>query len=121
MDLPLEYGVHDTFNVIDLSPFVGTNDDEFELDLRTNHFQGGGDDGGGPSSPPHGRQEPSGERLAQGEERLPQDEGRLGGRLERLGPITRSMAKHLHAYLGQATDGREKNLYMLHEGPYGVA
>ena len=128
LDIPLEYGVHDTFNVIDLSPFVSTNDDEDELDLRTNPFKGGGDDGGGPSSPPHGRQkpslerlQPSGERLAQGEERLPQDEGRLGGRLERLGPITRSMAKHLHAYLGQATDGREKNLYMLHEGPYGVA
>ena len=90
-------------------------------------------DGGGPSSPPHGRQEPSlerlepsGDRLAQGEERLPQDEGRLererlGGRLERLGPITMSMAKHLHTYLGQATDGRERNLYMLHEGPLGVA
>ena len=90
-------------------------------------------DGGGPSSPPHGRQEPSlerlepsGERLAQREEHLPQDEGRLererlGGRLERLGPITRSMAKHLHAYLGQASDGRERNLYMLHEGPLGVA
>jgi len=103
-------------------------------------------DGGGPSSPPHGRQEPSlecldpslecldpslerlepsGERLAQGEERLPQDEGRLererlGEKLERLGPITRSMAKHLHAYLCQATDGRERNLYMLHEGPLGV-
>ena len=24
LDLPLEYGVHDTFNAIDLSPFVGT-------------------------------------------------------------------------------------------------
>ena len=111
MDLPLEYGVHDTFNVISLSPFVGTNDDEDELDLRTNPFQGGGDDGGGPSSPHHGSQdprldrlEPCGERLDSRGERLAQDEGRLqkerlGGSLDRLGPITRSMAKHLHCLL----------------------
>ena len=49
LDLPLEYGVQDTFNVIDLSPFVGTNEDEDDMDLRTNPFQGGGDDGRGPS------------------------------------------------------------------------
>jgi len=42
LDLPIEYGVHDTFNVIDLSPFVGTNEDEDDLDLRTNPFQGEG-------------------------------------------------------------------------------
>ena len=90
-------------------------------------------DGGGPSSPHHGSQdprldrlEPCGERLDSRGERLAQDEGRLqkeclGGSLDRLGPITRSMTKHLHAQLGQATDGREKNLYMLHGGPLGVA
>ena len=73
LDLPLEYGVHDTFNLIDLSPFVGTNDDD-ELDLRTNPFQGGGDDGGGPSTSHHGSQDP----------RLDRDE-RLASRKERLG------------------------------------
>ena len=80
-------------------------------------------DGGEPSSPPYGGQEPSldpcGERLAQDEGRLERE--RLGRSLDHLGPITRSMAKHLHAHLGQATDGREKNLYMLHGGPLGVA
>ena len=50
MDLPIEYGVHNTFNVIDLSAFVGINEDEDDLDLRTNPFQGGGDDGRGPST-----------------------------------------------------------------------
>jgi len=45
---------------------------------------------------------------------------RLGGDLDRLGPITRSMAKHIHAQLDEATDGREKALYMLHRGPLGV-
>ena len=33
---------------------------------------------------------------------------RLGEGLDRLGPITRSMAKHIHAQLNEATDGREK-------------
>jgi len=126
LDLPLEYGVHDTFNVIDLSPFVGTNDDEDELDLRTNPFQGEGDDGGGPSSPHHGSQDPRLDRLDSRGERLAQEEGRLhkerlGGSLDRLGPITRSMAKHIHAQMGQATDWREKTLYMLHGGPLRVA
>ena len=45
---------------------------------------------------------------------------RLGGDLDRLGPITRSMAKHIHAQLNEATDGRDKALYMLHGGPLGV-
>ena len=44
----------------------------------------------------------------------------LGGGLDPLGPITRSMAKHIHAQLNEATDGREKALYMLHQGPIGV-
>ena len=48
LDLPEDYGVHTTFNVIDLIPFVGSNDDEVdESDLRTNPLQEGGDDGGG--------------------------------------------------------------------------
>ena len=38
LDLPAEYGVHDTFNVIDLFPFVGTNEENDALDLRTNPF-----------------------------------------------------------------------------------
>jgi len=50
-----------------------------------------------------------------------QGEGRLAQRGERLGPITRSMAKRIHEDLGQATDGRESYLYMLHEGPSRVA
>ena len=45
---------------------------------------------------------------------------RLGGDLDCLGPITRSMAKHIQAQLKEATKGREKALYMLHKGPLGV-
>ena len=89
-------------------------------------------DGGGPSSPHHGSQDPRLDRLKPCEERLDsrgerlaQEEGRLhkehlGGSLDRLGPITRSMAKHIHAQMGQATDWREKTLYMLHGGPLRV-
>ena len=40
--------------------------------------------------------------------------------LDRLGPLTRSMAKHVQAQVDEATDGREKSLYMLHKGPIGV-
>ena len=58
------------------------------------------------------------ERLGREEERLPME--RLGGDLHRLGPITRSMAKHIQAQLNEATDGREKALYMLHKGPLRV-
>jgi len=48
LDLPEDYGVHITFNVIDLIPFVGSNDDEVDdSDLRTDPLQEGGDDGGG--------------------------------------------------------------------------
>ena len=56
--------------------------------------------GRGPSSTPHEIQELNQERLGGGEERLAQDGERLGGRGNRLGPITRSMAKRLHADLG---------------------
>ena len=86
-------------------------------------------DGGGPSTPHHGSQNPKldrDERLDSRREHLGHDEGRLhmerlGGDLDRLGPITRSMAKHIHAQMDATTDGREKALYMLHGGPLGVS
>jgi len=42
LDLLADYGVHSTFNISDLIPFVGSVDEH--QDLRTNPFQGGGDD-----------------------------------------------------------------------------
>ena len=77
-------------------------------------------DGGGPNTFHHGSQDPKldrDERLDSRKERLGRDEGRLhmerlGGDLDRLGPITRSMDKHIHAQLDEATYGREKTLYM---------
>jgi len=88
--LPAEYGVHDTFNVIDLTPFVGNNEEEEALNLRTNPFQEGGDDGRGPNvtsnaSPPKCR----------------------------IGPTTRAMAKKLKKDWDTATDDRETFLYMF--------
>jgi len=45
LDLPPEYGVHPTFNITDLVPFVGIFDEEGDnKDLRANPLQGGGDD-----------------------------------------------------------------------------
>ena len=45
MDHPAEYGVHPTFNIIDLVSFVGTLDEEDDhQDLRANPLQGGGGD-----------------------------------------------------------------------------
>jgi len=60
------------------------------LDLRTNPFQEGGDDGRGPStttieSPPTCH----------------------------IGPITRAMARKLEEDWNTATDDRETNIYML--------
>ena len=91
-------------------------------------------DGGGPSTSSHGSQGPhheerldQGERLAPRNERLDREEGkrlpmeRLGVALDRLGPLTRSMAKQVQAQVNEATDGREKTLYMFHGGPLGVA
>jgi len=47
LDLPEDYGVHTTFHVIDLIPYVGSIDEEVdELDLRLDPLQEGGDDGG---------------------------------------------------------------------------
>jgi len=76
-------------------------------------------DGRGPSSTPHERQEPNLERLEPSGERLEGE--RLEGGGERLGPLTRFMTKLRMGALDQATDGRENNMYMLHEGPLRVA
>ena len=44
LDLPAEYGVHPTFNITDLVPFIGNvADEDGNQDLRANPFQGGGD------------------------------------------------------------------------------
>jgi len=44
IDLPEEYEVHTTFNVMDLTPFAGSEDGEAETcDLRTNPLQERGD------------------------------------------------------------------------------
>jgi len=51
--VPEEYGVHATFNVIDLKPFAGsTNDEAKTFDLRTNPLQEGWDNGRGLNSRP---------------------------------------------------------------------
>jgi len=48
-----EYRVHATFNVIDLTHFAGSTDDEVKtFDLRTNPLQEGRDDGKGLNSRP---------------------------------------------------------------------
>ena len=86
LDLPAEYGVHDTFNVIDLTPFVGNNEDEEALDLRTNIFQEGGDDGRGPS---------------------------LSLTYRRSGLTKKAMARRSQEDWNTATDGRETFLYMF--------
>jgi len=50
IDLSEEYGVHTTFNVIDLTPFAGSEYEEAKAcDLRTNPLQGGEEDGRSPS------------------------------------------------------------------------
>jgi len=49
--MPEEYGVHTNFNVMDLTPFADSEDEEAEAcDLRTNPLQKGWDDGRRPSS-----------------------------------------------------------------------
>ena len=71
--LPEEYGVHITFDVMDLTPFLGSEDEEVEaLDLRTNPFQAGGDYGRGPST-----------SLS------------TSPTIRRSGPITKAMAKRI--------------------------
>jgi len=45
-----EYGVYATFNVIDLTPFTCSTNDEVEtIDLRTDPLQEGEDDGRAPN------------------------------------------------------------------------
>ena len=90
LDLPAEYEVHDTFNVIDLTPFVGNNEEEEALDLRTNPFQEGGDDGRSPRTSPN-----------------------VSPTKRRSGPTTRAMAKKIQKDWNTATDGRESFLYMF--------
>ena len=84
--------------------------------------KGNASDGGGPSTPTQGRQNPSqgerldqdqGERLGREGERLGREGGRLSMEIDRLGPLTRSMAKHAQTQVNEATDGREKALYMF--------
>ena len=91
-------------------------------------------DGGGPSTPTqasqgerldqdqdHGerlgrkgeRLGRKGERLGREGERLGREGGRLPLELDRLGPLTRSMAKHIQTQANEAPDGREKALYMF--------
>ena len=92
LHLPKEYGVHHTFNVVDLMPFVGSNEEEEveALDLRTNPFQEGGDDGRG------SRTSPSASPTKQ-----------------RFGPTTRVMAKKDQEDWNTTTDGRETFLYIF--------
>ena len=78
------------------------------------------DDGGGPSTPTQASQgerldqdQDQGERLGREGERLGREGGRLPLELDRLGPLTRSMAKHIQTQANEATDGREKALYMF--------
>ena len=72
LDLPAEYGVHPTFNITDLDPFVGIFDEkDNRQDLRANPLQGGGDDVTPTSPSPH------------------------------QGPITRSMMRKIHMGLSQ--------------------
>jgi len=53
IDLLEEYGVHTTFNVMDLIPFASSEDEEVEAcDLRTNSLQEGGNNGKRPNSDP---------------------------------------------------------------------
>ena len=77
-------------------------------------------DGGGPSTPTQASQgerldqdRDQGERLGREGERLGREGGRLPLELDRLGPLTRSMAKHIQTQANEATDGREKALYMF--------
>jgi len=61
LDLPADYGVHSTFNIYDLIPFIGSMDVDEHQELRTNPFQGGGNDESiiSPTLGPHATQSPS--------------------------------------------------------------
>jgi len=46
LDLPKKYGIHTTFNISNLIPFIGgTNDEADPLNLKTNPFEEKVDDG----------------------------------------------------------------------------
>ena len=83
LDLLAKYGVHPTFNISDLFPFVGTCDGEDDhQDLRANPVQGGGDDLTPKSPSSSASTSPS----------------------PHQGPITRSMMRKIHMCLSQ--DGK---------------
>jgi len=91
INLPEKYGVYTTFNIMDLTPFVCSKDEEAEtLDLRTNPLQEGGDDGRGPRTSPS-----------------------ASPTKKRSGPTTRAMAKKNQENWNTAIDGRETFLYMF--------
>ena len=77
-------------HLMSYTPFVGTNEEDDVLDFRTNPFQGGGDDGRGPSTNPK--------------------ESQIS---RHIGPTIRAMAKRLDEDWNTATDGRETYLYMF--------
>jgi len=80
LDLPPEYGVHPTFNITDLVPFVGILDEEGDhQDLRANPLQGGGDDVTPTSPTSNASTSPS----------------------QHQGPITRSMMRKIHMGISQ--------------------
>ena len=80
LDLPAEYGVHPTFNITDLDPFVGIFDEkDNRQDLRANPLQGGGDDVTPTSPSSSASTSPS----------------------PHQGPITRSMMRKIHTGLSQ--------------------
>ena len=60
LELPPEFGVSPTFNIADLKPYLGEED---ELELRTTPFQEGEDDediapSDAPADPPNNKQDP---------------------------------------------------------------
>jgi len=76
---------------MDLTPFVGSKDEDVEaLDLRTNPLQEGEDDGRGPRTSPS-----------------------ASPKKRRFGPTTRAMAKKNQEDWNTATDGKETFLYMF--------
>jgi len=80
LDLPSEYGLHPTFNITNLVPFVGIFDEESDhQDLRANPFQGGGDDVTPTSPTSNASTSPR----------------------PNQGPITRSMMRKIHMGLSQ--------------------
>ena len=78
---------------MDLTPFIGSEDEEAEaLDLRTNPLQEGGNDGRGPNTSPS-----------------------TNPTNRRSGPTTRAMAKKIQEDWDTTTDGRETSQYMFKE------